>query len=145
MIGPDAAAKLGHLCRISAAHARLRHLVHLAGGGRLADESNTRILLDYPGATPRARGRACNTVLSIPTCCRSSYCSCLVRATAVVAAASAERDLGVSLALYALVHVSAEPSTWPNSVWSFNPLAWQLLIVLGVWWIIEDEEDCGRG
>src|SRR2546429_8569102 len=26
-------------------------LVHLAGGGRLADESNTRILLDHPGAT----------------------------------------------------------------------------------------------
>ena len=24
-------------------------LVHLAGGGRLADDSNTRILLDYPG------------------------------------------------------------------------------------------------
>src|SRR5260370_32811085 len=27
-------------------------LVYLAGGGRLADESNTRILLDHPGATP---------------------------------------------------------------------------------------------
>jgi hypothetical protein len=26
-------------------------LAHLAGGGRLADESNTRILLDHPGAT----------------------------------------------------------------------------------------------
>ena len=26
-------------------------LVHLAGGGRLAHESNTRILLDHPGAT----------------------------------------------------------------------------------------------
>jgi hypothetical protein len=26
-------------------------LVYLAGGGRLADESNTRILLDHPGAT----------------------------------------------------------------------------------------------
>src|SRR5437868_8701735 len=26
-------------------------LVHLAGGGRLADDSNTRILLDHPGAT----------------------------------------------------------------------------------------------
>src|SRR5438093_12498036 len=26
-------------------------LVHLTGGGRLADESNTRILLEHPGAT----------------------------------------------------------------------------------------------
>jgi hypothetical protein len=26
---------------------------------------------------------------------------------------------------------------WPHNVWFFNPLAWQLLIVLGAWWVIE--------
>ena len=46
--------------------------------------------------------------------------------------------LGASLLLYALVYVFgwAIPA-WPNHVWFFNPLAWQLLIVLGAWWIIE--------
>jgi hypothetical protein len=27
---------------------------------------------------------------------------------------------------------------WPNGHWAFNPLAWQLLVVLGAWWMIED-------
>jgi hypothetical protein len=26
---------------------------------------------------------------------------------------------------------------WPNGHWAFNPLAWQLLVVLGAWWMIE--------
>ena len=26
---------------------------------------------------------------------------------------------------------------WPNSHWAFNPMAWQLLVVLGAWWMIE--------
>ena len=46
--------------------------------------------------------------------------------------------LGVSLLLYALVHVFG----W--TVWFFNPLAWQLLIVLGAWWVIEGKRR-GRG
>jgi hypothetical protein len=46
--------------------------------------------------------------------------------------------LGASLLLYALVHVLGWTiPAWPNHVWFFNPLAWQLLIVLGAWWIIE--------
>jgi hypothetical protein len=46
--------------------------------------------------------------------------------------------LGASLLLYALVHVFGwTVPAWPNNVWFFNPLAWQLLIVLGAWWVIE--------
>ena len=45
-------------------------LVHLAGGGRLADETNTRILLDRPGELPKRR--SCYTVPSIRTCCQPS-------------------------------------------------------------------------
>ena len=49
--------------------------------------------------------------------------------------------LGVSLLLYALVHVFGwSVSAWPNNVWFFNPLAWQLLIVLGAWWVVEGEK-----
>jgi hypothetical protein len=43
------------------------------------------------------------------------------------------------LALYALVHVFGwTVPAWPNGHWAFNPLAWQLLVVLGAWWMIED-------
>jgi hypothetical protein len=46
--------------------------------------------------------------------------------------------LGASLLLYALVHVFGwTVPTWPNNVWYFNPLAWQLLLVSGAWWVIE--------
>ena len=46
--------------------------------------------------------------------------------------------LGASLALYALVHIFGwTVPEWPNGHWAFNPLAWQLLVVLGAWWMIE--------
>jgi hypothetical protein len=46
--------------------------------------------------------------------------------------------LGASLLLYALVHVfDWTVPAWPSNVWFFNPLAWQVLIVLGAWWVIE--------
>src|SRR6185437_15320276 len=49
--------------------------------------------------------------------------------------------LSASLALYALVHVFGwTVPAWPNSHWAFNPLAWQLLVVLGAWWMIEDKK-----
>jgi hypothetical protein len=39
---------------------------------------------------------------------------------------------------HALVHVFGwTVPAWPNSHWFFNPLAWQLLVVLGAWWITE--------
>jgi hypothetical protein len=53
-------------------------------------------------------------------------------------AAAAGTELGASLALYVLVHVFGwTVPAWPNSHWAFNPMAWQLLVVLGAWWIIE--------
>jgi hypothetical protein len=48
--------------------------------------------------------------------------------------------LGASLALYALVHVFGWTFPgWPNGHWAFNPLAWQLLVVLGAWWMLDDK------
>jgi hypothetical protein len=48
--------------------------------------------------------------------------------------------LGASLALYALVHVFGwTVPAWPNGHWAFNPLAWQLLVVLGAWWMLEEK------
>jgi hypothetical protein len=115
--------------------------VHLAGGGRLADESNTRILLDDPGATlARAailQYRPVNTdVLPIFILLHLLFVPLLwllLRAPNVT--------LGASLALYALVHVFGwSVPAWPNGHWAFNPLAWQLIVVLGAWWMIEGEK-----
>ena len=115
-------------------------LVHLAGTGRLADESNTRILLDDPGATlARAailQYRPVNTdVLSVFVLLHLLFAPLL---WLLLRAPNA--TLGASLALYALVHAFGwTVPAWPNGRWAFNPLAWQLLFVLGAWWTIEDK------
>ena len=49
------------------------------------------------------------------------------------------RSTGAALALSALVYLSVQifrfdlPS-WPRSDWFFNPLAWQMLFMLGIWY-----------
>ena len=115
-------------------------LVHLTGGGRIADESNTRILLDDPGATlARAavlQYRPVNTdVLAIFVLLHLLFAPLLwllLRLPNVT--------LGASLALYALVQVFGwTVPAWPNGHWAFNPLAWQLLVVLGAWWMLNQE------
>jgi hypothetical protein len=113
-------------------------LVHLVGGGRLADENNTRIFLDQPGETlARAailQYRPVNTdVLSIFVLLHLLFAPLLWLLVRVP-----NLTLGASLALYALVHVFGwTVPAWPNSHWAFNPMAWQLLVVLGAWWMIE--------
>jgi hypothetical protein len=100
-------------------------LVHLAGGGRLADESNTRILLDHLGATLAHAAilqyRPVNTdVLPIFVLLHLLFAPLLwlmLRLPNVT--------LGASLALYVLVHVFGwTVPAWPNGHWAFNPLAW---------------------
>ncbi|RXG99230.1 OpgC domain-containing protein [Bradyrhizobium zhanjiangense] len=115
-------------------------LVHIAGVERLADESNTRILLDQPGATLAHAAilqyRPVNTdVLPIFVLLHLLFAPLLwllLRLPNVT--------LGASLALYTLVHMFGwSLPAWPNGHWAFNPLAWQLLVVLGAWMIIEGE------
>jgi hypothetical protein len=113
-------------------------MVYLAGRDHLADESNTRILLEHPGATLAHAAilqyRPVNTdVLPIFVVYHLSFAPLLWLLLRVPNA-----TLGASLLLYALVHVFGwTVPAWPNNVWFFNPLAWQLLIVLGAWWVIE--------
>lgn len=113
-------------------------LVHLAGGGHLADQNNTRILLDHPGPTlvqaAILQYRPVNTdVLPIFVILHLLFAPLLWLLLRVP-----NVTLGASLALYALVHAFGwTVPAWPNSHWAFNPLAWQLLVVLGAWWMIE--------
>ncbi|OAF16196.1 OpgC family protein [Bradyrhizobium neotropicale] len=116
-------------------------LVYLTGSDDLADDSNTRILFEQPGASLAHAAilqyRPVNTdVLPVFVIFHVLFAPLLwllLRAPNVT--------LGLSLALYALVHVFGwSVPAWPNSVWFFNPLAWQLLIVLGAWCVIEGEK-----
>jgi hypothetical protein len=115
-------------------------LIHLAGDGRWADASNTRILLDQPGATlTRAailQYRPVNTdVLPIFVLLHLLFAPLLWLLLRIP-----NLTLGVSLALYVLVHVFGwTVPAWPSSHWAFNPLAWQLLVVLGAWWMIHGD------
>jgi hypothetical protein len=111
-------------------------LVHLTG--RLADESNTRVLLDDPGTTlARAailQYRPVNTdVLPAFVLLHLLFAPLL---WLLLRAPNA--TLAASLALYVLVHVFGwTVPAWPDGHWAFNPQAWQLLVVLGAWWMIE--------
>jgi hypothetical protein len=113
-------------------------MAYLAGGGQLADESNTRILLEQPGATfahaAILQYRPVNTdVLPLFVLYHLLFAPLL---WLLLRAPNA--TLGASSLLYALVHVFGWTiPAWPNSHWFFNPLAWQLLFVLGAWWMIE--------
>lgn len=115
-------------------------LIYLAGGDRFADESNTRILLNHPGATfTRAailQYRPVNTdVLPIFVLLHLLFAPLLW-----LLLHWPNVTLGASLALYALVHVFGwTVPAWPNGHWAFNPLAWQLLVVLGAWCVIQEK------
>jgi hypothetical protein len=113
-------------------------MAYLAGSDYLADESNTRVLLEHAGPTlahaAALQYRPVNTdVLPMFVVYHVLFAPLLwllLRAPNVT--------LGASLLLYALVHVFGwTVPAWPNNVWFFNPLAWQFLIVLGAWWVIE--------
>ena len=113
-------------------------LVYLAGRDHLADESNTRILLDHPGATLAHAAilqyRPVNTdILPVFVLFHALFAPLLWLLLRVP-----NVTLGASVLLYAVVHVFGwSVPAWPNNVWYFNPLAWQLLLVLGAWWVIE--------
>ncbi|MHC2464888.1 OpgC family protein [Bradyrhizobium embrapense] len=112
-------------------------LVYIAGGD-LADDSNTRVLFERPGATLAHAAilqfRPVNTdVLPVFVICHVMFAPLLwllLRAPNVT--------LALSLLLYALVHILGwHVAAWPDGFWFFNPLAWQFLIVLGAWSVIE--------
>jgi hypothetical protein len=116
-------------------------LVYFSGSDELADDSNTRILFEQPGATfahaAILQYRPVNAdilpVFVLGHVLFAPLLWLLLRAPNVT--------LGVSLLLYALVQIFGwSVPAWPHGTWYFNPLAWQLLFVIGAWWVIEGEK-----
>ncbi|WP_407166637.1 OpgC domain-containing protein [Bradyrhizobium sp. ORS 111] len=112
-------------------------MIYLAGGDDLADESNTRVLLEDPGATLAhaviLQYRPVNAdVLPIFVLLHLLFAPLLW-----LLLRWPNATLGTSFALYLLVQVFGwMVPAWPSSHWAFNPMAWQLLVVLGAWWMI---------
>ena len=115
-------------------------MVHLADGGHLADESNTRILLERPGVTLAHAAILQYRPVYTDVLPLFVLYHLLFAPLLWLLLRAPNATLGASLLLYALVHVFGWTiPAWPNGHWAFNPLAWQLLVVLGAWWMIEDK------
>jgi hypothetical protein len=114
-------------------------MVYLMGAGQLADETNTRVLLENPGAALAHAAilqyRPVNSDV-LPT----FVIFHLLFAPLLWALLKAPNiTLGASLLLYGLVQIFGwNLPQWPSNTWYFNPFAWQVLVVLGAWWEISD-------
>ncbi|MBR0794526.1 OpgC domain-containing protein [Bradyrhizobium jicamae] len=112
-------------------------MIYLAGGDDLADATNTRVLLENPGATLAhaviLQYRPVNAdVLPIFVLLHLLFAPLLW-----LLLRWPNATLSASFALYVLVQVFGwMVPAWPSSHWAFNPLAWQFLVVLGAWWMI---------
>jgi hypothetical protein len=113
-------------------------MAYLLGDGRFADETNTRILLEHPGPSLlRAvilQYRPVNTdVLPTFVLFHLFFAPLLLLLLKMP-----NVTLGLSFGLYVLVLLFGwNLPQWPKNPWFFNPLAWQLLVVLGAWWMIQ--------
>jgi len=112
-------------------------MVYLVGENPWADVTNTRVLLQHPGAALAhavvLQYRPVNSDV-LPTFVLfhllfAPLLWLLMKASHVAIAASAS--------LYGLVQVFGwNLPSWPINEWYFNPLAWQFLVVLGAWWVV---------
>lgn len=111
-------------------------LVHLTG--RLADESNTRIFLDHPGTTVARAAVLQYRPVNADVLPAFVLLHLLFAPLLWLLLKAPNATLAGSLVLYVSVHAFGwSVPSWPDGHWAFNPLAWQLLIVLGAWWVVE--------
>ncbi|WP_076861396.1 OpgC domain-containing protein [Bradyrhizobium mercantei] len=112
-------------------------VVHSSGSDQLADQANVKIVLQQPGAALAHAAilmyRPVNTdVLPTFVLFHLSFAPAL---WGVLKFPNA--SLLASAFIYALVQFYGwNLPEWPINQWYFNPLAWQLLVVLGAWWAI---------
>ena len=116
-------------------------IVYVVGADQFGDATNTRVVFERAGeALSRAailQYRPVNTdVLPTFVLFHLLFAPLLWLLLRWPAAA-----LAASLSLYGLVQLFAwNLPQWPNNEWYFNPLAWQLLVVLGAWWELGNAE-----
>jgi hypothetical protein len=112
-------------------------VVYMNGTGSFADSANVRIVLQQPGAALAHAAvlqyRPVNTDV-LPT---FIVFHLFFAALLWLLVKMPDGALAASFLLYVLVHLFGwRVARWPAGDWYFNPLAWQLLVVLGAWWVI---------
>jgi hypothetical protein len=112
-------------------------MVYWVGENPWADVTNTRILMEQPGAALAHAVvllyRPVNTdVLPVFALFHLMFAPLLWLLMKAPNAAIAGSAL-----LYGLVqHYGWNLPGWPINDWYFNPFAWQFLVVLGAWWVV---------
>jgi hypothetical protein len=110
--------------------------VQAAGGGAFLDETNTAVFFANPGtAIVRAALMQYTPVNTdvLPTFVVLHF---LFPALLWLLTRSPSLTLAASLLLYLMVQLfSWNLPAWPGDGWFFNPFAWQLLFVLGAWYV----------
>jgi hypothetical protein len=119
-------------------------VVYWTGSGQLADDTNVNILLQQPGAAlahaMTLQYRPVNTdILPVFVLYHLLFAPLLwflLKAPNAV--------LAFSALLYGLVQIYGwNLPQWPVNDWYFNPFAWQLLVVLGAWWVLTGRKRLG--
>ena len=109
-------------------------LVQNLGNVRYLDETNTAVFFEHPGAAiihaSLMQYKPVNTdILPLFVLLHLAFPALLLLLT---------RSTWVALATSVLLYISVQISgidlqAWPRGEWYFNPLAWQLLFVFGIW------------
>jgi hypothetical protein len=112
-------------------------MVYWAGETSWADITNTRVLLEQPGAAlARAAVLLYRPVNSdvLPTFVLFHL---LFAPLLWLLLKAPDAAIAASALLYGLVQLYGwNLPGWPANDWYFNPFAWQFLIALGAWWVV---------
>jgi len=114
---------------------------YLAGEAQFADDTNTRVVLDHPGAA--LAQAAILQYRPVDTDVLPNFVVYHLLFVPLLWSLSRSPNvaLGASIALYLCVQIFGwNLPRWPINDWYFNPFAWQLLVVLGAWWVMSGGE-----
>jgi hypothetical protein len=112
-------------------------IIYLAGDAQFADATHIGFLLDNPGAALTHAA-----ILQYRPVNTDALPNFIVYHLLFVPLLwslfkSPNVTLGASLSLYLSVQVYGwNLPQWPINDWYFNPFAWQVLVVLGAWWVM---------
>ena len=109
-------------------------LVEALGGGAYLDATNTAVFFEHPATAIVRAGMMQYTPVNTDVL----PIFVLFHLTFPILLWLFARNTGIALTLSALLYLSVQIfgfnlPAWPRGEWFFNPLAWQMLFVFGIW------------
>jgi hypothetical protein len=112
-------------------------IIYLAGDAQFADATHIGFLLDSPGAALTHAAILQYRPVNTDALPNFIVYHLLFVPLLWLLFKSPNVTLGASLCLYLSVQVYGwNLPQWPINDWYFNPFAWQVLVVLGAWWVM---------